>query len=106
MSLAEDVFKLARSSRVSSHKKQERLHIKAGVPTVRELKEGVPSLRNTDEGLVEYVRFGSDLYKKVLERASIASVSIIDASLLLVDIRNRINEILAVLRDKGIIKMN
>ena len=57
-----------RLSRVGLHRKQERIQIKEGVPTVRELREGVPALRTTTEGLVEYVRFGNDLYKKVLER--------------------------------------
>ena len=60
---------MTRQERVAIHKKQERLQIKEGEPTVAELSEGVPTLRSTDEGVVEYVRYRSVLYKKVLDKA-------------------------------------
>jgi len=60
---------MTRQERIALHKKQERLQIRKGVPTVSELIEGVPVIRETSEGLVEYHRKGSILYKKVLDRA-------------------------------------
>ena len=51
------------------HKKQERLQVKKGVPSIAEMKEGVPQLRSTPEGLVEYTRYKGSLYKKVLNPA-------------------------------------
>ena len=59
---------MTREERTSLHKKQERLQVKDGVPTVSELKEGVPVLRSTSEGIVEYVRYNSVLYKKILDK--------------------------------------
>ena len=59
---------MTREERTSLHKKQERLQVKDGVPTVSELKEGVPVLRSTSEGVVEYVKFNGVLHKKVLDR--------------------------------------
>ena len=59
---------MTRQERISLHKKQERLQVKSGTPSVSDLKEGVPVLRSTSEGVVEYVRHNSVLYKKVLDR--------------------------------------
>ena len=59
---------MTRQERLALHKKQERLQVKSGVPSVAELKEGVPVLRSTDEGVVEYVRHNGVLFKKVLDR--------------------------------------
>jgi len=59
---------MTRQERISGHKKQERLQVKNGVPSVADLKEGVPVLRSTGEGVVEYVRHDGVLYKKVLDR--------------------------------------
>ena len=50
-------------------KKQERLQIGDGVPSITNLKEGVPVLRSTHEGVVEYIKHRGILYKKVLDRA-------------------------------------
>ena len=61
---------MTRQERVNSHKKQEKLVIKRGVPAVGDLKEGVPVLRSTTKGLVEYVKHKGMLHKKVLDRAS------------------------------------
>jgi len=60
---------MTRAERIALHKKQERLQVKSDVPNVSELKEGVPVLRSTAEGVVEYVRYKSVLYKKVLDKA-------------------------------------
>ena len=60
---------MTRQERIALHKKQERLQIKKGVPSVLELIEGVPVIRETSEGLVEYYRKGSELYKKILDKA-------------------------------------
>ena len=60
---------MTRAERIALHKKQERLQVKSGKPTISELTEGVPVLRATSEGVVEYVRHNSVLYKKVLDKA-------------------------------------
>ena len=60
---------MTRAERLALHKKQEKLQVKRGEPKVAELTEGVPVLRSTREGVVEYVRYKSVLYKKVLDRA-------------------------------------
>ncbi len=57
-----------RAERIALHKKQERLQIRDGVPSINDLKEGVPVLRSTEEGIVEYVRKNNALYKKVLDK--------------------------------------
>ena len=60
---------MTRQERIALHKKQERLQIKKGVPSLQEIIEGIPVIRETSEGLVEYHRKGSILYKKVLDKA-------------------------------------
>ena len=59
---------MTRQERIALHKKQERLQLKKGVPTISGLKEGVPVLRSTSEGVVEYVKFNNVLHKKVLDK--------------------------------------
>jgi hypothetical protein len=59
---------MTRQERIALHKKQERLQVKSGVPSVSDLKEGVPILRSTGEGVVEYVKTNGVLFKKVLDR--------------------------------------
>ena len=61
---------MTREDRVASQKKQERLQIKAGAPSVAELKESVPVLRSTTEGIVEYIKFRGVLYKNVFSRVT------------------------------------
>ena len=62
-----------RIARKMQHTKQERLQVSNGVPSVNELRDGVPVIRSTTEGLVEYTRHKNSLYKKVLDRADIAT---------------------------------
>ena len=60
---------MTRQERIALHKKQEKLQIEAGTPTVEELKEGVPVIRLSTIGeLVEYINFKGILYKKVYTR--------------------------------------
>ena len=59
---------MTRQERVAGHKKQERLQVKSGVPSISDLQEGVPVLRSTSEGVVEYVRHNGVLFKKILDR--------------------------------------
>ena len=59
---------MTRQERIALHKKQERLQVKDGIPTVDDLKEGVPVMRSTGEGVVEYVKNNGVLFKKVLDR--------------------------------------
>tara|TARA_Y100000034_G_C6662441_1_gene290490 strand:- start:141 stop:335 length:195 start_codon:yes stop_codon:yes gene_type:complete len=57
-----------RKYRINLHKKQERLLVKIGVPTISELEEGVPVLRKTSEGVVQYVSYNKVLYKTIMSR--------------------------------------
>ena len=59
---------MTRQERIGLHKKQERLQVKSGAPSVTDLQEGVPILRSTDEGVVEYVKHNNVLFKKVLDK--------------------------------------
>ena len=59
---------MTRQERITLHKKQERLQVKSGVPSISDLNEGVPVLRSTSEGVVEYVRHNGVLFKKILDR--------------------------------------
>ena len=59
---------MTRQERIALHKKQERLQVKEGAPSVTDLKEGVPVLRATSEGVVQYVRHNGVLYKNILEK--------------------------------------
>jgi hypothetical protein len=60
---------MTRQERIALHKKQERLQVKSGVPSVIDLREGVPELRKTPEGVVEYVKHNNVLFKKLLDKA-------------------------------------
>ena len=60
---------MTRTERRNAHKKQERLQVESGTPTVGELTEGVPVLRLSTTGeLAEYVNFRGVLYKNVFSR--------------------------------------
>ena len=59
---------MTRQERIALHKKQERLQVKDGAPDVSDLKEGVPALRSTKEGVVEYVKHGGKMFKKILDK--------------------------------------
>ena len=57
---------MTREERRNANKKQEKLQINSGVPSVAELTEGVPVLRISTAGeLAEYINFKGILYKKV-----------------------------------------
>tara|TARA_Y100001951_G_scaffold85172_1_gene74937 strand:- start:1103 stop:1297 length:195 start_codon:yes stop_codon:yes gene_type:complete len=62
---------MTRQERVNLHTKQDRVQseLKAGTPSVADLKEGVPVFRKVDGKVIEYVRHEGTLYKKVLDRA-------------------------------------
>ncbi len=55
--------KIERLARVAMHKKQERLLVKDGVPTLDELKPDVPVLSETSGGLIEYVKHKGVLFQ-------------------------------------------
>ena len=61
---------MTRSERRNANKKQEKLQIESGTPTIEKLQEGVPviSLSTTGE-LVEYLNFKGVLYKRAFTRA-------------------------------------
>ena len=59
---------MTRQERISHHKKQERLIVQNGDPSIDELKEGVPVLRNVPgKGLVEYVNYNNQIHEKKLK---------------------------------------
>jgi predicted RNA-binding protein len=62
---------MTRQERVNLHTKQDRFQseLKAGTPSVSDLKEGVPVFRKVGGRIVEYVRHEGALYKKVLDKA-------------------------------------
>ena len=60
---------MTRAERRSTHKKQEKLQVESGVPSVSELIEGVPVIRLSATGeLAEYINFKGVLYKIVFSR--------------------------------------
>ena len=60
---------MTRGERVNLHKKHERVHVRNGAPAISDLQEGVPVIRRVPgEGLVEFIRDGSVMYKKQLDR--------------------------------------
>jgi hypothetical protein len=60
---------MTKTERRGSNKKQERLQIGTGTPTVGELTEGVPVIRLSTTGeLVEYLNFKGVLYKRAFTR--------------------------------------
>ena len=62
---------MTRQERVALHKKQERLQVGDGVPSVTDMKEGVPELRYVEgAGLTEYTRFNNVLHEKVLDKSN------------------------------------
>ena len=62
---------LTRQERVALHKKQERLQVRKGVPSVADMKEGVPELRYVDgAGLTEYTKFNNVLHEKTLDKSN------------------------------------
>ena len=70
-----------RTERVNSHKKQERLQVQNGVPSVSDMKEGVPEVRYVGGvGLVEYIRFKNVLHKKKLDRSGDKIIKLTDST--------------------------
>ena len=62
---------MTRQERVALHKKQERLQVRKGVPSVADMKEGVPELRYVDgAGLTEYTKFNNVLHEKTLDKSN------------------------------------
>ena len=60
---------MTRTERRNSHKKQERLQVESGAPSVKELQEGVPVIRISATGeLAEYINFQGVLYKNVFTK--------------------------------------
>tara|TARA_R100000687_G_scaffold33157_1_gene27169 strand:+ start:723 stop:1100 length:378 start_codon:yes stop_codon:yes gene_type:complete len=67
---------MSRQDRVNLHKKQERTQVRSGRPDVSELKEGVPSVRQTGDGVIEFLKHNGTLMQKVLSpSAAIADLT-------------------------------
>ena len=61
---------MTRQERIALHKKQERLQVKSGAPSVDEVKEGSPVLRFVSgTGLRVYYKYNGQLYYNTLTRA-------------------------------------
>jgi len=59
---------VTRQERIAHHKKQERLVVQNGEPSIDEVEEGVPVLRDVSgKGLVEYVNYNNQLHEKKLK---------------------------------------
>ena len=59
-----------RLSRIAIHKKQERMNLKQGIPSLGELEEDVPVLRRTEDGLFHLLKvemFCIKMYMKSLK---------------------------------------
>ena len=56
-----------RDSRALRHQKQTVTKTTDGIPVVRDMRNGHPVWANTPEGLVEYVKVGGQLYKRVMD---------------------------------------
>ena len=56
-----------RLSRIAIHKKQERMNLKQGIPSLGELEEDIPVLRRTEDGIVSFVKSKNVLYKNPYE---------------------------------------
>ena len=60
---------MTRVERRNANKKQEKLQVESGTPTVEQLKEGVPVISLSTSGeLVEYINFKGVLYKRAFTR--------------------------------------
>jgi len=57
----------SRLSRIAIHKKQERISLQTGYPTLTELQDDIPVLRKTDEGIVSFIKNNNILYKSIYE---------------------------------------
>ena len=67
---------MTRQERNALHKKQERMSIGNGLPSVENMTEGVPQLRNVHgKGLVEYTKYNGVLHEKVLEESGKKKIS-------------------------------
>ena len=70
---------MSRQDRVNLHKKQERTQVSSGRPDVSELKEGVPTVRQTEDGVIEFLKHNGSLRQKVLS-PSAAIADLIDST--------------------------
>ena len=62
---------MTRQERNALHKKQERMPIGSGLPSITDMKEGVPQLRNVHgKGLTEFTKYNGVLHEKVLEESA------------------------------------
>jgi hypothetical protein len=59
---------MTRAERIALHKKQERLQLSDGIPSLSDLTEGIPVIRSTFEGIVEYLKYNNVLYKQVFDK--------------------------------------
>ena len=71
---------MERENRVSLHKKQERIHVGEGIPSVNELVDGVPVFRRVTGRIVEYVKIGQSLFESVFGKVTVskAPVDVVD----------------------------
>ena len=45
------------------NKKQERIFLKKGSPSINELREGTPEIRETEDGIVMFIKHNNSLWK-------------------------------------------
>ena len=69
-----------RQERVASHKKQEKIQVGDGIPSVHELVDGVPVFRRVSGRVIEYIRIGQSLFESVFGKVTVskAPVDVVD----------------------------
>ena len=60
-----------RQERVAFHKKQEKIFVGDGSPSVNELKDGVPVFRRVGGTIIEYIKSGNNLFKSEFEKVGL-----------------------------------
>ena len=67
---------MERENRVSLHKKQERVHVGEGIPSVHELVDGVPVFRRVSGRVIEYIRIGQSLFESVFGKVTVSKAPV------------------------------
>lgn len=62
---------LSKELRRFINKKQERIFLKKGSPSINDLKEGIPVIRETEDGIVMFIRHNNSLWKSLFTKAQL-----------------------------------
>ena len=67
---------MTRQERVASHKKQEKIQVGDGIPSVHELVDGVPVFRRVSGRIIEYIRIGQSLFESVFGKVTVSKAPV------------------------------